>query len=538
ACASPDYAVGDGLFRVFRNENSKIALVSLALEECRLSSAVRFIWRTFSRTAHCLSRNIDYEPEYSEVEGRLCVNRISRAQYLDEAVFKRTEHPILQETVGDKKLKLGIRIPGLLDTLEWSEDTSTQAPLAEYETLVEVQAVGLNFKDCLTLLCCMHDGRIGCECSGIVVKVGMNVQEFRVGDRVIARLENCFRTRIRANIGELVHLPEDLSFTEGAAIPTCYCTAYYCFYNTARLQKGETVMIHAATGGTGQAAIQIAQHIGAEVYATVGTPVKKRPLMDVYGLQEPHILHSRDTSFSDAIRLLTGGKGVDVVLNTLSGKLLEASWDCLAPLGRLIDIGHKDTISRNSLPMNQFTKSAVFAAVDLTLIKQYRAGLDKQLMSDVLRLFAQGKLKLQNPLHVTFLADVEGALRFLSSGKSSGKIVITMDHMATVPVSTAIHSLTTLTLEDYCRISVTIGIGREIARWLGRRRARHLILHSRSGHKVDDTKDGKLLADLGASGVNVQCPACDIPDISALRKKQSQTAPPSCLLSKGVYRPR
>ena len=435
--SSPDYAMVNGLCRVCRHENQRLSLVTLALEstERTLSTEdVTHIVRVFGLTAP-RSRWDEIEPEYVEVNGMLQINRLVQATYLNDHVFTRTAQPVsIQEFGAGPPLKLGVRVPGLLDSLEFLEDESIRKPLGAQEVLIKVHAIGVNFKECLTILGRVNLDELGSDCAGLVSETGRDCAEFRPGDRVLACVTDTYRTFARAHAGQVVKIPDTMGFTEAAAYPTAFSTAYYSLYEVARLQKGETVLIHAASGGTGQLAVQIAIDIGAEVFATVGFLSKKQLLMDVYGIPEDHIFYSRDTSFAKGIQRMTRGNGVDVVLNSLSGDGLVASWECIAPFGRFVEIGRRDIDSRGSLPMYPFIRNASFSGVDLAAITG-RGNRGKKILEAIISMKESGRLQPPYPLHTYPLSELEQAFRFLQSGQSSGKIVLEVTPNALVPVS-------------------------------------------------------------------------------------------------------
>lgn len=185
----------------------------------------------------------------------------------------------------------------------------------------------------------------------------------------------------------------------------------------------------------GQAAIQIAAHIGSEIFTTVGSMRKKKLLMDIYNLDEGHIFYNRDTSFADGSKRMTGGRGVDVVLNSLSGDGLTASWGCVAPFGRFLEIGLRDIDSGGRLPMAPFIKNLSFIGVSLDGLAEERPNLCISILQTILSMFEARKLHPAYPLHTYQLENIEKAFRFLQSGKSSGKIVLEVNKSAKLPVS-------------------------------------------------------------------------------------------------------
>lgn len=207
----------------------------------------------------------------------------------------------------------------------------------------------------------LNSDSFGLECSGIVSKVGIKVTDFVVGDKVCAVADGTLASFTRCQATSAWKVPDIVGMEAASTVPIVFCTAYYSLVDVARLQAGERVLIHAAAGGVGQAAIMVAQAIGADVFATVGSIEKKEYLMEIYNIPANRVFFSRDLSFADGIRKASNGNGVDVALNSLAGEALRATWECMAPLGRFVEIGKRD-IKRNSrLEMSQFDYNVTFS---------------------------------------------------------------------------------------------------------------------------------------------------------------------------------
>jgi hypothetical protein len=323
----------DGLSRSARSENNNLVFVTLGLDNIasNISSSASKIFQVLEYTVS--SGEDDFESEFVERDGLLQIPRLVEAAYLDDEVKQRTT---TREAKPEKfgtgpPLELSIGSPGLLDSLHFVEDTTCTIPLRPGEIEVKVEATGVNFRDCLTALGQIDTKIIGGECAGVVTRVTDGC-EFRVGERVLGAFMNTYRTYARGSSKFVAKVPKDLTFAEASALPVIFMTAWHALKDLADLQPGESVLIHAGAGGTGQAAIQIAQLLGGDVYATVGSKEKKNLLVQTYKIPEDHILYSRNATFAQGIKNLTQNHGVDVVLNSLSGDLLKASWDCVAPV--------------------------------------------------------------------------------------------------------------------------------------------------------------------------------------------------------------
>ena len=323
----------DGLSRVARTEFNKLIFVTVALEKATtgIDSPIRKILRVFEDIL--AQSEEDYESEYREKDGMLEIGRVLEASNLNQEIrIKNSSHQhSIEEFRRGPPLALQVACPGLLNSMQFVEDFTSAKPLASGEVEIGVEASGVNFRDCLTALGQLDTKVLGGECSGVVTRVGADC-DFRPGDRVAALITNTYRTFARGPAQCVIKIPNEMTYVEASALPVVFFTAWYGLCDVARLQQGESILIHAGAGGTGQAAIQVAKHIGAEIYVTVGSDDKKKLLIDTYAISEDHIFYSRNTSFAQGIMRMTGNRGVDVVLNSLSGEGLVTSWECIAPV--------------------------------------------------------------------------------------------------------------------------------------------------------------------------------------------------------------
>ncbi|EKG09670.1 Beta-ketoacyl synthase, partial [Macrophomina phaseolina MS6] len=270
-----------------------------------------------------------------------------------------------------------------------------------------------------------------------------------------------------------------------------FSTAHYCLAEVARLSAGETCLIHAAAGGLGQAAIQIAQNIGAEVFATVSSPEQRQLLMDEYGILAEHIFSSRDLSFAVGVMRMTNGRGVDVVLNSLAGEALRASWNCIATLGRFIEIGKRDVFANGRLGMLPFCRSVTFAACDLYAIIELDTKTTHRTLNEIIRMWQSGAIKAAKPNSVCLSPRSRG-IPLAASRSAHGAD-------ATYILSGGLGDL-----------------DRSIARWAARQGDRNLVFLSRSGSAGDAAQE--LLQELQSSGVRAAALVCNVSDEDALIK--------------------
>lgn len=426
---SPDSNMVSGFARTIRSERA-IKFVTLDLDQNQILSDYESAMAVSKVFQGSFDPNItasEIDMEYAERKGILYIPRIVKDDKMNHFVAQETQvrrREVQFFAQEDRPLRMTISNPGSLDSLVFIDDFAQATPLGSDEIQVEVMAIGLNFKDVMIAIGQLPSVNLGQECSGIVSAVGNNVSEFAVDDRVSITTVGTFSTYARCPATSAHKMAEDMTFEVASTIPVVFCTAYYSLIDLGRLEKDETVLIHAAAGGVGQAAIMIAQKIGATIFATVGSVEKKNFLMSEYNILDDHIFFSRDLSFADCIKTATNGKGVDVVLNSLAGSALQATWECVASFGRFIEIGKRDIVTNSTIEMAKFNDSATFASMDLTLLAAKKPRLMKRLMKCVFSGFQDGSLRPISPTTTYPISKVEAAFRTLQNGKGMGKIVV------------------------------------------------------------------------------------------------------------------
>lgn len=422
---TPQNNLAQGLLRTVRSEASKAAafLDMDPHSQLRPADRAELILKALKASLAAPEDDSPVDYEFAEENGQLVVPRIVEQESMNLALFRETQPqaPYLQDfEQPGRRLQVAVGTLGALDSLYWKDEA--ELPLSENEIEIKVACTGMNFKDVVIAMGQVASPYLGIECSGTVARVGSNVTSLEVGDRVCAMSLGAYGTYARCSATSAAIIPDDISFDTAASIPVVYSTAYYGLLDLARLEAGEKILIHAASGGVGQAAIQLAQMIGAEIYATVGSAEKKQLLIDVYGIPENRIFYSRDTEFGSAIREATGG--VDIVINSLAGDLLRETWECLAPFGRFVEIGKRDITSNTRLEMAKFEYNCSFFSVDLTLVAAERPRIMGRILTAVMDLLAAKTVNPIGPITTVGISEVETALRKLQSGKTSGKVIV------------------------------------------------------------------------------------------------------------------
>ncbi|KAH8802508.1 hypothetical protein F5884DRAFT_683224 [Xylogone sp. PMI_703] len=529
AIVNPEMAMINGIIRTLRWERDldESNLITLSFEngtpETTITSKITQIFQY-----QFLHQQDQRHAEYVYKDQLIHINRLYYSQRVNTFLNQKTAKPSAQQKpFGEdpsRALSLSIRNPGLLDSLEFVDDAKFPTPLGDRELEVQIKATGLNFRDVMVAMSEVDDVALGLEASGVVTRVGSdNPQNFQVGDRVmiLSTLTGCFQTYARTTQDLAVKIPDHMSFEAAAAIPVTFSTAYYCLVDIARLGKGESILIHAAAGGVGQAAIMLAQSLGAVIYVTVSSEEKKSLVMEKYGIPAENIFSSRGLSFAQGIMRVTKGRGVDVVLNSLSGEALRRSWDCIAPFGRFVEIGKKDVYSNGKLDMFSFSKSATFAAVDLNLVIHLDPKTGGRLLRESLKLWEENTVKLTSPLNVFGYGQIEEAFRLMQAGKHIGKVVLKANAEDIVPVVPAMEPPYMFRSDaSYILPGGLGGIGRSTSRWMVSRGARSLIFINRSATWNESTRQAvnELLAELKQKGCTATVFEGDISNREMLEK--------------------
>lgn len=416
------------------------------------------------------------------------------------------------------RFKLDFTAPGQLRNLAWF----TEAPkvLAAHEVEIETRAVGLNFRDVMYTMGMLRDeavetgfagSSLGLEFSGIVKNVGTEVHDFKPGQAVMGFGSACFASHIVTSANAIAPMPEGWSFEAAATVPTTFFTVYYALKHLASLLPGERVLIHGAAGGVGIAAIQLAQYLGAEIYATAGTD-EKRDFVRMLGVE--HVYDSRNLDFAEEILADTQGEGVDVVLNSLAGEAIRRNLQVLKPFGRFLELGKRDFFENTAIGLRPFKDNISYFGIDADQLLNARPELASKLFGEVMGLFQDGVLY---PLpHRAFGATrVVEAFRAMQQSRHIGKIVVSMSEMP--QLHQAAHKVQPIQLDKNSTWLVTGGVsgfGLASAQWLASRGAGHLVLINRRGMATPDAE--AAIQSIRALGASVEVCACDITDKAAL----------------------
>jgi NADPH:quinone reductase-like Zn-dependent oxidoreductase/malonyl CoA-acyl carrier protein transacylase len=440
----PEASLAVGLLRTLRCEypNKRYITLDLAIDSpSEISEAddvLKILATTLSQAADSnKDETIDFE--YAVRNGLVHVARVSNDKQsnllLDDSSQVDENIPFFND---DRNIRLGVGTPGLLDSLIFVDNDTVAGEIAPDQVQIKPAAFGLNFRDVMVAMGQLDETRMGFECSGTVVAIGSEAAAARgleVGDRVFAFLRGYFANTIRVHHTSVARVPEGMDMETAASIPLVFITAYHALHNMARLKRRETILIHSGTGGVGQAAIMLAQLVKAEVFVTVGSQEKREFVAAKYGIPEDHIFNSRDASFASDIMEATQGKGVDVVLNSLAGALLAATWSCIAPFGRFIEIGKRDLEQNSSLEMAPFVRSVTFASLDLITLGELRGDIVADVFVQINALLRAGCINAVAPVTSFSITDAGKAFRTMQTGRHMGKIVLVPREKDIVKVS-------------------------------------------------------------------------------------------------------
>lgn len=469
--ANPEMAKFAGFLRTARNENRLSRLITLDLDPNDVAKST-------STAGTVILRALDKTLDEEEIAIR-GDDAVSPRLAVDDELNSKLDDskPSRQPLPDDTPINLEIGHIGRLDTLYFApnEDIINE-PLGDSQIEFKVLASALNFRDIAIAVGLIQDYHFGEECAGIVTAVGSQAtKDFQPGDRIVVAAGECIGNRARADAWLARKIPKGVSDVAAASFLTVTMTALYALHHVARLQAGDTILIHSAAGGVGQMAIQLAQARGARIFATCSQG-KREFLKERFSFSDEQIFSSRDDSFRAAVLAATDGRGVDVVLNSLSGRLLEATWRCLAPFGRFVEIGKRDVHENAGLPMDVFRRNVSFSSIDMVLVVQQDKPLTNRLIDEACELVFGGQLRVPDSLLEVPFSDVERAFRLIQQGKHIGKVILVPGDGDVFLKPRGYHLLTKLFNPDkkYLIAGGLGGLGLKLAEWMYFKGARKL----------------------------------------------------------------
>jgi acyl transferase domain-containing protein len=412
-------------------------------------------------------------------------------------------------------VQLELPASGVLDDISLHPQTR-RAP-AHREVEIRVHAAAMNFRDVMNALAMRDDQQpAGSECAGVIVAVGSGVEEFRVGDAVVAVAPGCFADYVTTVADLVAPKPPRLTFEQAAGLPLAYLTAHYALHDAGRVARGDAVLIHAAAGGVGLAAVQVARRAGARVLGTAGS-VHKRAYLRSLGLDQ--VMDSRTTRFADEVAAATDGRGVDVVLNSLTGDLLTASLGVCSPGGRFVELGKREFLSAEQLASSAsgVTYHDVPLADDLEQRPEVVGPLLRSLVADV----AAGELAAL-PVQSFALTDAAAAFRFMAQARHIGKVVLIPSDARSAPREGSCF------IRDDGSYVITGGLGGlglRVAEWLTDQGVRQVALIGRHAPGEAATEAMARMRERGAQVLALRADVGDLAELEAAMRAIGEQLP-------------
>ncbi|MFJ6631349.1 SDR family NAD(P)-dependent oxidoreductase [Streptomyces sp. NPDC091376] len=492
---APDQSALRGLVRVLAYEHPELRATLLDADGARPA-------------LNDIAAELLAAPPEDEVALRSGCRYVARLEYAPLTEEEHRAATIRPVRYGHDRFRLRVGRFGDLSGLELV--TATRRTPGDGEVEVRIAAASVNFRDVLTAMGLLGTDedvreRIGFECAGTITAVGPNVRNVRVGDFVLAidLRGGAFGSFITVPEHSVAPVPTGMEPACAAALPAAYVTAWYALRHVARLDRGERILIHSATGGTGRAAVAVARALGARILATAGSR-EKRDLLRSLGIE--HVMDSRSLHFSEETRAATGGEGVDVVLNSLSGPAIRAGLDALRPFGRFVELGVRDIHADTPVGLAAFRDNITLRTVDLIQLQREKPELFTAMLNEVLAEIGHGRLP-SLPHRAFPLAKATQAFRLMAGARHTGKLVLTVPAEGDTSARTPGDVSAVTPGGAYIVTGGLSGVGLETARWLAGQGASHVVLNGRSAPSGDTEQ---VLGDMRHSGTRVTVVLGDI----------------------------
>lgn len=490
-----------GLVRVVANELPQLRCAILDVSSFSSDTEVDQLIQEIS--SNCPDSEVAFRGN------RRYLPRLRRIEFVDDRSQEKRDY----------RLKTATR--GSLDLVEFHEASPAIPGVGEVE--LQVERAALNFKDIAKAMNLLSDEtlkgtwsttQLGLECAGTITALGTRVTDFQLGDEVFGLVPGCFGSRAVACTNLIAARPTNLTVEDAAGIPIVFMTAWYALSELARVRPGERVLIHAAAGGVGQAAIQIANLLGAEVIATAGNEFK-REFLEQMGVR--HVFDSRSMSFVDDVLRITHGRGVDVVLNSLAGTAIPASISLLSSGGRFVELGKRDLQDNVALGLRPFQNNLAFFALDLDRLLEQRPEMAKGLLAAVMEQFSLGHLRPVT--RRTFpVSRAPEAFRYVAKAKHIGKVLLDMTDgvdgsQLVYQGNEPIH------FSDDGTFVITggmTGFGMATAKWLVSKGVKHVVILSRRGRATAGAQ--REITELEKMGAQIAVLSADVSDEDQLEQ--------------------
>ena len=492
---SPIAATVWGLGKVISLEHPELRCVRLDLPPNVDANEVEF-----------LSAALDAEGNEDQVALRAGRRWVARLQRMKKPA--ENTDPIAR--LSGKAYHLTCASRGSLENLKL--DVADRRPPGPGEVEIRVHATALNFRDVLNVMGMYpgDPGPLGGECAGEIVAIGEGISHFAMGDAVVAIAPDSFAGYVTTSAQWVAPKPVRMSFDEVVTVPVAFITAHFTLNHLAKIQAGDRVLIHAAAGGVGLAAVTLAKRAGAEIFATAGSP-EKRAFLKSLGVS--HVMDSRSLGFAEEIMKITDGRGVDVVLNSLADKFVDRSFEVIARDGRFLEIGKRGIWEPERVA--GLNRNIQYFIVDWSVDARNNPALIESMLHELMAAFDRGELE-SLPHRVFPLREAKAAFRFMAQGHHVGKVVVSHEEM--LRTGTAGSNLDPE--GTYLITGGLRGLGLMTAQWLVERGARHLVL---TGRGTPDAEAAKALRAMEARGIHVRVAQADASDSGTMKRLLEDT---------------
>lgn len=437
--SDPFSSLSQGFLRILRLEYVGKPLATLDLDPSADTWSDQFVSTISSVYESVFANTAEDKPrdyEFAERNGAIKVLR-----YFKDHARNKTWFPdmgdadtVVLQDFAQIPTHLAIEHPGRLDSLVFVPSLGYDGKeVAEQELEIRPHAYGITSRDISAVSNTAQDRSFGFECAGTITHVGTlaSLEGYKVGDRVAAVLNGEFANTIRVPWTSAVQIPAAMGFELAAALPVAYASAWISLMDVARLEKGNSILIHDAGSAIGQAAISLAKHVGAEIFTTVSNAEHGSFLRRAAGIKADRIFTI--STFASAILDQTRGRGVDVVLNTLEGPLLQETLNCVATLGHFIELGKRDLEQNSRLDMGAFARGVTFTAIDVAILAKHKGRQVHRALCSTLELMKARKIR-GVPISVHGVSDLTQAFRNAQSNVSPATVILSVNPGSKVPV--------------------------------------------------------------------------------------------------------
>ncbi|KAI4950323.1 Type I Iterative PKS [Alternaria rosae] len=523
----PELAVFQGLARTLRAENESFKCITVDLDvrrnlpACHVADLLLGVYEKQLSSEKSASL---VDSEFVEQDGVLHIKRAIEDKKSNEFLVGRTDAAALQPQMENvlqdgRPLKLSKANTSVSDAAIFKEDMSFAQPIQAGEVEIEVRATSLSSKDTELLDVEHFDGKLGQECAGIITKTGPNVAHLYVGDRVAVWYPGTFATQVRVPAAFAHKIPNYMAFEVAATLPQAHASAHYALNHIVHLRPGETVLIHEAADPVGQASIETALKAGAKIFTTVRSDEEKTYLAKTYGIEETRIFSSLDLKFVTALRRATKGRGVDVILNTLTGEALQATFSCIASFGKFVNL---NTPKTERLEMAPFGRNASFSSVDMALLYTQKPKLASRMFQEAMSATTAMKTISRSATQILPWSKLNEAVKMLQDASHDKQVVmVPRDNDQVLVAQRPPPTIFFDSSASYLLAGGLGGLGRSISQWLVTHGAKHLIFISRFGAVSEEAQ--AFVESLHVSDVRTAILKCDVSDALELSNLVSET---------------